>query len=241
MSETTPTIKDKENTPKPLPEVINEGQNQGFWKMAIVAVLFLVGVVLIILLVINSFKKVANQNPDDINAIRNNFNRPANSPASSTPTSGVGFDSTSTPVTKFVMPRGSETLEQNLPPRPPLPTIFTPLTYTNPTLGFSMQINQTWQAQDNGDNQSVTFTNAQGQSISVQVYMVVGEGLGEVENQLRGSSSVTNLTRINFLGEPALQFNMYNGQGLAVIHNAKVYYIMAPNLNQEPVTTFSFN
>ncbi len=214
---------------------------QGPSTVAKVVIFIVIILVIIALGVIGWFvrknysAKVSSVTQDDINTIRNNFNHPSINTASTTPASS--------PVTQFIMPRGSETLEQKLPPKPPLPTlptILTPVTYTNPTLGFSIQINQTWQAQDNGDNQSVTFTNAQGQNISVQVYMAVGESLSDVENQLSGSSSVSNLIHTNFLGEPALQFNMSKGSGLAIIHNAKLYYIMAPNLNQEPVTTFKF-
>lgn len=124
------------------------------------------------------------------------------------------------------------------PPPPPPALVFQ--TYQNSSLGFKMRLNQDWQATASGDGQSVAFVSRTGQSMSVQAFNNPGSDIAGVQQQLAGSPSVSNLSSTTFLGEPALEFKTQTGWGVAVIHNNRLYYIMAPSLRQEPANSFMF-
>ncbi len=117
-----------------------------------------------------------------------------------------------------------------------------PEAYENQALGFSMDIPYGWQSNVGNDGHTVIFTNANNQSVSIQSYELTNETLETIKEQLSGSSSVSNLKQTSYLNEPALSFKVINGNqaGIAVIHNNKIYYIIAPSLITPPVSSFKF-
>ncbi len=113
--------------------------------------------------------------------------------------------------------------------------------YSNSALGFSVSLNtQQWQAEQATANQ-VVITSRGGTSIHIEAYENFNDTLQTVEQQLQGSSSAINVHTTSFEGQPALQFQTSDGeQGVAVVYNNTLYYIIAPNLNSEPIATFRF-
>ena len=134
--------------------------------------------------------------------------------------------------TANILPQSRSTTTPLAPPPAP------PKIYKNIVLGFQVEINDVWQANEQGD--TVVFTNASGQNISIQTFNAIGEDLDVIQTQLQGSPSVRNITRTIFKREPALNFLTAKGQGIAVIHQNRIFYIMASDLSTEPISSFVF-
>jgi EmrB/QacA subfamily drug resistance transporter len=212
-------------------------QDHSARKFALAGVLTILGIAGTILLLRHSSGKVITTGLVDVAAIRSTFAPQANNSPQVYGAQTVIPSSTSKPE-NVILPRGQQS-QQNTNTQ-----VFSEVAqgkiYSNSALGFQIVIGNEWQATEQGN--TIVFTNAQGQTVSVQSYDASGEDISLVQKQLEGSPNVSNIQSITFLGQSALTFqnNSSSVQGLAVIHNNKVYYIMAQNLNQPPVTTFSF-
>lgn len=174
--------------------------------------------------------KTTTTNQDSSESIRQVFT-PTPAP------SGV-FAGLPSPTPTQVLPTSTPTPSQTPTPTPtPTPTL-----YENSTLAFSMELPNDWQYTVGNDGHTIIFTRASGETVSVQQYNVTNETLDTIKQQLSGSSSVNNIKQTTFLNEPALSFRVIsnNQSGLAVIHNNKIYYIIAPSLTTPPVSSFEF-
>ncbi|HYV33856.1 MAG TPA: hypothetical protein VE973_03330, partial [Candidatus Limnocylindria bacterium] len=189
------------------------------------------------LLLHNSANAVVSTGLVNADVVRQNF--VVNNIATSSPQ--VLGETTPTPYVP-ISTRGPEVAEPVSPPHATTNTtqpISQPTIYTNPSLGFQTKISELWQANPEGKNM-VVFTNAQYVDISVQSYTITNETLDTIKTQLQGSPSVSNIKNTTFKGQPALSFTSSHNQGIAVIYNGRLFYIMGFNLDQEPVTNFLF-
>lgn len=109
--------------------------------------------------------------------------------------------------------------------------------YSYQTLGFTLSLNNGWQARANAQG-SVVFANKDGRVISIQSYPAQGQTLSDIKQQLSGSPSVRDLSAGQFKNLPALEFTANGQKALAVIGGSRVFYIFGVNFLQE--SNFSF-
>ncbi len=116
------------------------------------------------------------------------------------------------------------------------------LAYKNKQLGFEIEMPAQWQVNEIADSGQVLFVNQTGIVYSVQSLQNSKESLDSILTQLKGSPSAWNIERITFSGQPALRFQtsgIYKW-GTALIHGNRIFYIFGPNLDQGPLSKFSF-
>lgn len=204
--------------------------------LIIVLLILLAGLLSVALILKHHPSQTKTTDENQINAIRSNFlTQSGTSPQIQGAETNQPAEA---PTQNEVMPRG----EDSGHPTPPATStaLAAQNIYKNTSLGFQMEISNIWQATQSGDS-SIAFANARGQNITVESYPTNGEDLSIVQTQLEGSPDVTNIHSTNFAGEAALTYSTANDiQGIAVIHNNKVYFISGKNLTEPPVSTFNF-
>jgi EmrB/QacA subfamily drug resistance transporter len=225
----TTSVHDEEHSEKDF--------NHSNAKIITTLILGVLAIVATVLFLNHTSKAIITTGKVDVEAIRNNFPLPVNQQKPAV----LGIQTpTATPSSvnnEPIFPRGPE-VATTAPASKPVATLST---YKNTSLGFQMQISSLWQATESSDGHTIIFQNVQGQNISVQSYDAAGEDLNTVQTQLSGSPSVRGIAQTTFHGEPALSFQTTSGvQGITIIHGGKLFYIIGPNLNQEPVTTLFF-
>lgn len=185
----------------------------------------------------NVFKLSQNQNSEQASDIREIFTVDGNN-SIATPTSIAsvtpsGQNPTPTPATQTT-PSPSVTPS-------PTPTPENQI-YTNDSLGFSIELPYTLQAVDSGDGKTIGIVGSSGSVGNIQVYAQSNETLELIKTQLEGSSSTSNVRMTTFLGQSALSFrtNNSNQQGIALIYNQKIYYVMAQSFTEPPFSSFKF-
>jgi hypothetical protein len=104
-----------------------------------------------------------------------------------------------------------------------------PVQYQNTLLKFAATLPSDSRITENADG--ATFSTPQGKLLYlVSVSEAGGDSLQHIENQLRNSSSVSNLIYTQAVGQPALSFTAHGlGSGLAIVANGKVYYLFGSN------------
>ncbi len=214
--------------------------SHGFGKFALAGLLLVLGISTAYLLLRQSANQVlaSGLKPSIINMA--NFNISQNSFAPSFASVAESGDASATPVNSVAALTPASIASTT----PDYPASTTPLVvekiYTDNALGFSVKVNQEWQATKAPSGFEVVFVNAQEQTVDVQAYKSNGDSLDVVLSQLNGSPSVSDIFRTSFLGEPAISFKTDSSQAIAVIHNNKLYYLMAPSLNLGLVKSFAF-
>ncbi len=189
----------------------------------------------------NSKKTVTTGAVPSITDIRNSFLPPQNNQAStSTPSSGSGQSNQEPRGGTPDIGTAAHTTRPTaaLPAQPIVPAIQT---YTNSQLGFAVELESNWQAQQVGQDQ-VVLVSSSGKQTSIQTYQNTGIDLQTIKNQLEGSETVNQVNWSSFGGATALEFTTTDGQrGFAFIHNNKIYYIMTYGSSfGDPIKTFRF-
>ncbi len=111
--------------------------------------------------------------------------------------------------------------------------------YTNPALGFQIDLPLSWQAKPFSASE-IILADQNGPQLTIQAISNAQTSLNTVKTQLQGSPTVRDITSITFQNQPALSFMTTSGQqGLAVIYNNFLYYIIG-NLKAAPLQAFRF-
>jgi len=177
-----------------------------------------------------------NRNPENkitetAQSIRNIFNTATTTSNSFTPPAPndqySSFPGTTsappTPAPLTINPPSATTT----PPVSNPPAIAGNKTYRNMLLNFEVTTPGDWTTQER--NSKIFFYGSNGSEQGyVEVYEnTSGETLDTLQNILKGSRSVTNVTRTSFGGQPALTYtaNPSSAGGVAVIYNNKIYYL----------------
>ncbi len=183
------------------------------------AILKLLGIVLLIIIVLGGgiwlYKHNKNkdkENTDNVADIQQSFEPPTTTPPTTEPTNIITNSATTTSTSNL---------------------------YTNPDLGFQIELNPNWYVKPYS-NSEVILADENGAQFTVEAINNAGADLNTVKNQLEHSSSVKSLTSTQFQNQPALSFNTSNGQqGYALIYKTYLYYIIG-HLKNAPLSTFQF-
>lgn len=213
-------------------------------KWATAAAIMLIAVAGGVALLRNSSKiTIASKNTPSIEDIANNFrnafginnNQPTN-PNQYQPQSNISPRGSSSSAINSYNPNNLNLPATSTPPQ------IQPQVYSNPTLGFSLNIAGNWQAAEDPNNSTVTFTSSTGEMLNIQVYKSSSENLDTIQQQLLGSPNVTEVHRTTFKGQVALAFTS-NGsyrQGLAIMNGNNIYYIFWTSGSNLPLSSFNF-
>ncbi len=148
------------------------------------------------------------------------------------PKTGTGAAPTTTKV-----PVRSDTATVTKPAvvQPPVQTVF-----RSSVLGFELTLSSNWQAQQVKNNE-VVLVSSSGNQDTIETYDGFSGSLDDVSQQLSGSLSVRGVHFTTFQEEQAVAFTTTFGQqGIAVIHNGRLYYILASSFATAPLHTFKF-
>ncbi len=111
--------------------------------------------------------------------------------------------------------------------------------YQDPSAGFELLLSPDWQASSQGS--TVVLTSRTGQRASVEVFPYPDGTIETVATQLAGSPSVTASSAGSFQSDPAINFSTAAGQhGMAILHNGKIYYLMANDIQTSPLASLKF-
>ncbi len=125
-------------------------------------------------------------------------------------------------------------------PTLPTPTYITPTVTPSPTpivsanklyksvsAGISVTIPNTWKVQEDvrdGRNY-INFYSGSNLTSSIEWYGGTKDTLEVIEQQLKSSSGVVNVLKLNVASTPALQFSSSSGTMLVLLKNTITYYV----------------
>ena len=115
-------------------------------------------------------------------------------------------------------------------------------TYSNGSLGFTVNIPDNWTVQNSGTR--VTISAPSGARYTIQSYAVTSQDIGQLKTFLASQQNLTNIQNSTFGNAQALNFQTtgFYRQGYAVLANGKVYYLIGSDSHDpknSSLTTFS--